>query len=113
MESVNGNQVSMEDKLAARFAELEEKIKNMPQEEQDRVRDAYTYAKEHHDGQLRKDGSPYITHPLEVAHLVADLGWTPTPSSPPCSTTPSRTPTPPMRRSPSALASPWRTWWRA
>ena len=74
MESVNGNQVSMEDKLAARFAELEEKIKNMPQEEQDRVRDAYTYAKEHHDGQLRKDGSPYITHPLEVAHLVADLG---------------------------------------
>lgn len=74
MESVNGNQVPMEDKLAARFAELEEKIKNMPPEEQDRVRDAYTYAKEHHDGQLRKDGSPYITHPLEVAHLVADLG---------------------------------------
>ena len=85
MESATGNQVPMEDKLAARFAELEEKIKNMPQEEQDRVRDAYTYAKEHHDGQLRKDGS----------------------------TTPSRTPTPPMRRSPSALASPWRTWWRA
>ena len=74
MESVTENQVPMEDKLAARFAELEEKIKNMPQEEQDRVRDAYTYAKEHHDGQLRKDGSPYITHPLEVAHLVADLG---------------------------------------
>ena len=74
MESVTGNQVPMEDKLAARFAELEEKIKNMPQEEQDRVRDAYTYAKEHHDGQFRKDGSPYITHPLEVAHLVADLG---------------------------------------
>ena len=74
MESVTENQVPMEDKLAARFAELEEKIKNMPQEEQDRVRAAYTYAKEHHDGQLRKDGSPYITHPLEVAHLVADLG---------------------------------------
>ena len=41
MESATGNQVPMEDKLAARFAELEEKIKNMPQEEQDRVRDAY------------------------------------------------------------------------
>ena len=53
MESATENQVPMEDKLAARFAELEEKIKNMPQEEQDRVRDAYTYAKEHHDGQLR------------------------------------------------------------
>ena len=48
MESVTGNQVPMEGKLAARFAELEEKIKNMPQEEQDRVRDAYPYAKEHH-----------------------------------------------------------------
>ena len=35
---------------------------------------AFRYADTHHNGQLRKDGSPYITHPLEVAHLVADLG---------------------------------------
>ncbi len=64
----------MEDKLDARFHELEAKLKNMTEEDLVRVRDAYQYAKAYHDGQLRKDGSPYITHPLEVAHLVAELG---------------------------------------
>ena len=64
----------MEDKLEARFQELEEKLKNLTQEDRARVRDAFDYARSHHEGQLRKDGSPYITHPLEVAHLVAELG---------------------------------------
>ena len=64
----------MEDKLDARFQELEDKLKNMSEEDLARVRDAYQYAKTYHDGQMRKDGSPYITHPLEVAHLVAELG---------------------------------------
>ena len=64
----------MEDKLDARFQELEDKLKNMSEEDLQRVRDAYQYAKTYHEGQLRKDGSPYITHPLEVAHLVAELG---------------------------------------
>ena len=64
----------MEDKLEQRYQELEEKIKNLTQKDRDRVRDAFLYAKSHHEGQLRKDGSPYITHPLEVAHLVAELG---------------------------------------
>ena len=35
---------------------------------------AFTYADNAHAGHLRKDGSTYITHPLEVAHLVAELG---------------------------------------
>ena len=52
----------MEDKLEARFQELEEKLKNLTQEDRARVRDAFDYARSHHEGQLRKDGSPYITH---------------------------------------------------
>lgn len=64
----------MEDRLDLRFQELEDKLKNFSEEEKNQVRDAYTYARNHHNGQLRKDGSPYITHPLEVAHLVAELG---------------------------------------
>ncbi len=34
---------------------------------------AYELAKSCHDGQLRESGEPYITHPLEVAHILADL----------------------------------------
>jgi GTP pyrophosphokinase len=31
-------------------------------------------AKRAHEGQLRKSGEPYITHPLAVAEILADLG---------------------------------------
>ena len=33
---------------------------------------AYHYAKDHHCGQLRKDGTPFITHPLAVAQIIAE-----------------------------------------
>mgnify|MGYP005875156779 CR=1 FL=1 len=32
---------------------------------------AFRYADTHHNGQLRKDGSPFITHPLAVAQIIA------------------------------------------
>ncbi len=35
---------------------------------------AYTYAEKYHKGQLRKSGEEYITHPLAVARILADLG---------------------------------------
>ena len=35
---------------------------------------AYTLAADAHEGQFRKSGDPYITHPLAVATIVADLG---------------------------------------
>jgi guanosine-3',5'-bis(diphosphate) 3'-pyrophosphohydrolase len=34
----------------------------------------YDLAEERHRGQLRKSGDPYITHPLAVATILADLG---------------------------------------
>jgi GTP pyrophosphokinase len=34
---------------------------------------AYALAKKAHDGQFRESGEPYIIHPLEVAHILADL----------------------------------------
>ena len=37
------------------------------------IRAAYEYANAHHGSQLRKDGTPYITHPLHVAQIVAEL----------------------------------------
>ncbi|MFW0790453.1 RelA/SpoT family protein [Gordonia sp. CPCC 205333] len=35
---------------------------------------AYDVADERHQGQFRKSGDPYITHPLAVATILADLG---------------------------------------
>lgn len=37
------------------------------------VRRAYYYAEQAHDGQIRRSGEPYITHPLEVAAILADM----------------------------------------
>jgi (p)ppGpp synthase/HD superfamily hydrolase len=38
------------------------------------LRRAYAVADQWHSGQVRKSGAPYITHPLAVAILLADIG---------------------------------------
>ncbi|WP_219107864.1 bifunctional (p)ppGpp synthetase/guanosine-3',5'-bis(diphosphate) 3'-pyrophosphohydrolase [Austwickia sp. TVS 96-490-7B] len=38
---------------------------------------AYEVAERAHDGQMRKSGDPYITHPLAVTLILAELGMTP------------------------------------
>ena len=91
------------DPILARYQALEDKILSYaPDLDTQRMFSAFTYADSAHNGQLRKDGSPYITHPLAVAEIVADLNLDPDSVS---STTASRTPRPPMRTSPSASAS--------
>ena len=35
---------------------------------------AYAIARKAHEGQLRKSGEPYITHPLAVAEILSELG---------------------------------------
>ena len=37
---------------------------------------AYDTAERHHRGQMRKSGDPYITHPLAVTTILADIGMT-------------------------------------
>ena len=36
------------------------------------IRQAYEFARDLHGTQLRKDGSPFVTHPLAVAQIVAE-----------------------------------------
>ena len=40
------------------------------------IQRAYDIAEQMHDGQKRKSGDPYITHPLAVATILAELGMT-------------------------------------
>ena len=42
----------------------------------DKIKQAYVYAKELHEGQMRLSGEPYIMHPISVAEIVANLGHT-------------------------------------
>jgi guanosine-3',5'-bis(diphosphate) 3'-pyrophosphohydrolase len=37
------------------------------------VRRAFLYAEQAHDGQVRRSGEPYVTHPLAVAGILADM----------------------------------------
>ncbi len=45
-----------------------------PQDSLERIQTAYRLAGEAHEGQLRKSGEPYLSHPLAVAHIVVELG---------------------------------------
>jgi len=46
----------------------------LPPEQVERVRRAYLIGAHAHAGQTRKTGEPYITHPVAVARILADLG---------------------------------------
>src|SRR5215471_8239367 len=63
-----------ERQLDARFEELLAKPrKNRPSEDLWMVRRAYEIAAERHRDQLRSSGDPYLSHLLEVAHILADM----------------------------------------
>ncbi len=40
----------------------------------EKIKKAFLYAKRLHEGQLRQSGEPYISHPVAVAAIVAELG---------------------------------------
>src|SRR5947209_9982442 len=71
---LNFNRDRIERQLDARLDELLAKLrKNRPSEDPWMVRRAYEIAAERHRDQFRNSGEPYITHLLEVAHILADL----------------------------------------
>jgi RelA/SpoT family (p)ppGpp synthetase len=45
----------------------------LPPAQVERVREAYEFGAERHEGQKRISGEPYITHPVAVADILADL----------------------------------------
>jgi len=56
------------------FGNLLEKVKGyLPPEKIAVVEDAYNFASEKHQGQVRKSGEPYLEHPLQTALILAEL----------------------------------------
>ncbi len=49
---------------------------NNPKEDLELIKRAYEVAERSHEGQKRKSGDPYITHPVAVATILAELGMT-------------------------------------
>lgn len=48
-------------------------LANHPEADASPIDRAYAFAAKAHEGQLRKSGEPYITHPLAVAEIVAEM----------------------------------------
>ena len=59
---------------ATRFRDLLDIARaNRPNDDLDIVRRAYEISLQHHSGQQRASGEPYLVHPLEVAILLAEM----------------------------------------
>ncbi|MEM7138802.1 MAG: bifunctional (p)ppGpp synthetase/guanosine-3',5'-bis(diphosphate) 3'-pyrophosphohydrolase [Myxococcota bacterium] len=57
-----------------RLTNILEKVQGYhPRADTDLINKAYVYAARMHDGQNRKSGDPYFTHPVSVADIIADM----------------------------------------
>ena len=57
-----------------RFEALLKQVQaNRPSEDVSLIRKAWEFCVQHHEGQMRASGEPYIVHPLEVAEVLAEM----------------------------------------
>src|SRR3954471_23105035 len=60
--------------IDARFENLLRQVQaNRPSEDVSLIRKAWEFCVQHHAGQERASGEPYIIHPLEVAEVLAEM----------------------------------------
>src|SRR5690349_18132776 len=60
--------------IDARFRALLDTVRaHRPSDDVGIIRRAWDFALEHHQGQTRASGEPYVLHPLEVAHVLAEM----------------------------------------
>jgi GTP pyrophosphokinase len=63
-----------EEALNERFETLLRHVQaNRPSEDVSLIRKAWKFCVQHHQGQMRASGEPYIIHPLEVAEVLAEM----------------------------------------
>ena len=64
-----------EEMIESAYADLEKVIRENTQiRDLARIREAYMCARSAHAGQLRKEGTPFVTHPIAAAKIVAEMG---------------------------------------
>ena len=57
-----------------RFEDLEEKVQRYhPTADLELLRKAYVFSAREHGGQIRQSGEPYLSHPLQVANILAEM----------------------------------------
>ena len=57
-----------------RISDIVDKVaENNPDADLDIIDRAYIYSAKVHEGQMRLSGEPYLSHPLEVAYILADM----------------------------------------
>jgi GTP pyrophosphokinase len=60
--------------MVRRFEDILERVeRHTPPEELDLLRRAYVFSAREHRNQVRRSGEPYLIHPLETAHILAEL----------------------------------------
>jgi guanosine-3',5'-bis(diphosphate) 3'-pyrophosphohydrolase len=61
-----------------RLPDIEEEVlKHHPEADTALIEKAYVFSARAHEGQVRLSGEPYLSHPLEVAYLLAKMGLGP------------------------------------
>src|SRR6202041_1012032 len=77
MASVQPPTLSVErvpDLFPDKFRKLLDTVRaNRPSDDTNIIRQAWQFCLEHHNGQLRASGEPYVLHPLEVAQVLAEM----------------------------------------
>jgi GTP pyrophosphokinase len=63
-------QISIERRIEALLKQVQA---NRPSEDVNLIRKAWEFCVQHHQGQMRASGEPYIIHPLEVAEVLAEM----------------------------------------
>ena len=59
--------------MEERYLKLEQTVRSYnPSANFEQIRAAFEFAVAAHEGQKRKDGSPFVSHPLAVAQIVAE-----------------------------------------
>ncbi|HEU5457227.1 MAG TPA: bifunctional (p)ppGpp synthetase/guanosine-3',5'-bis(diphosphate) 3'-pyrophosphohydrolase, partial [Terracidiphilus sp.] len=71
---VHPQKIPTRQEIDERFEQLLKHVQaNRPNEDVSLIRKAWEFCVQHHEGQMRASGEPYIVHPLEVAEVLAEM----------------------------------------